>query len=263
MKKYLPFLLLSLSCVLPTQYAFGFDVKGIQPLAPYGVFSTFSAESLKQGRSGISFGFERSRHTDFYRFTNQFAHGITDNIEIDITIPYILNWDDSIDGFEDISIGLKHRFFEEGKYGPSMAYIIATSFHTGREEFSTEGSIGGGLIVSKRVGPVTGHANLLYFRPGSGKFTDDITFSAGLDFSASHSFKILGEIYGKKSYAGKVDHLELRFGYRLLTAENLFTTLGAGFDVKNRTPEYRLMLSVSYLFPGEGKKIKKIFEQEE
>ncbi len=245
------------------QSAYGFDVTGIRPLAPFGVFSTFSTESLGQGRSGIALGFERSRHPDYYRFTNQFAYGITDKIELDITIPYVLNWQHTTDGFEDIAFGLKHRFFEEGKYGPSIAYIVGASIHSGREEFSTDGSIGGGLIVSKRVGPVTGHANLLYFRPGSGEFRDDIIFSTGIDFSASHNFKILGELYGTKSYAGKVDRLELRFGYRILTTERLFTTIGAGFDMKNRAPEYRLMLSLTYLFPGEEKKIKKILEQEE
>lgn len=261
MKKYLFFFFLSYSVLI--HHAYGFDLKGLQPLAPYGVFSTFSAESLSQGKTGISLGIEKSRHPDFYRFTNQFAHGVTDNIELDITIPYITKWNDSIDGFEDIAIGLKHRFFNEGKYGPSIAYIVSVSLHSGRTEFSTEGSIGGGIIISKRVGPVTGHVNLLYARPGSGQFRDDITFATGLDFSAAHNFKILGELYAKKSYAGKVDRLEWRFGYRILTAENLFTTIGAGFDTKNRTPEYRLILSLTYLFPSEEKKIKKIFEQEE
>lgn len=261
MKKYL-FLFVLINLLL-IGHAYGFDVKGIQPLAPFGVFSTFSAESLPQGRSGVALGFERSRHPDYYRFTNQFAYGITNNIELDITVPYVLSWQDSTDGFEDTAFGLKHRFFEEGKYGPSIAYVLSVAIHSGREEFSTEGSIGGGLIVSKRVGPVTGHANVLYFRPGSGKFKDNIAFAAGLDFSASHNFKLLGEIYATKSYAGKIDRAELRFGYRIRTTENFFTTLGIGFDVKNRAPEYRLMLSLTYLFPHKEKKIKKVIEQEE
>ncbi|HWR59946.1 MAG TPA: hypothetical protein VN328_13755 [Thermodesulfovibrionales bacterium] len=252
-----------LANLLLIQCAFGFDVAGIRPLAPFGVFSTFGAESLGKGRSGIAIGIEKSKDPDYYRFMNQFAYGITDNIEVDITVPYVVDWQSTTDGFEDIAFGVKHRFFDEGKYGPSIAYIISVSVHSGRPEFSTQGSIGGGLILSKRVGPITGHVNVLYFRPGTSKFTDDITFAAGLDFAASHNFKILGEVYGKKSYAGKVDRLELRLGYRILTTEHLFTTIGAGYDVKSRAPEYRLMLSVSYLLSGETKKIKKIFEQEE
>ncbi|MCL5024234.1 MAG: YjbH domain-containing protein [Nitrospirae bacterium] len=263
MKKNLLFLFLFLAVTAHAGYAAGFDLKGLQPLAPYGVFSTFGAESLKQGRFGIQLGFEKSRQPDYYRFTNQFAYGITDNIEFDLTLPYVLNENRSGDGFEDLSLGIKHRFFEEGKYGPSIAYIISASLNSGKSGFSTEGSIGGGIILTKRVGPVTGHVNVLYFRPGTDKFTDDITFAAGLDFAAAHNFKILAELYAKKSYSGKVDRLEARFGYRILTAENLYTTLGAGFDLKNRSPEYRLLLSLTYLFPPEKKKIKKIFEQEE
>jgi hypothetical protein len=251
------------ACSLLSANAYGFDLKGLQPLSPYGVFSTFSAESLPGGKSGIAIGFERSRTPDFYRITNQFGYGLTDSIEVGITLPYVMRWDHAVDGFEDISIGLKHRFFDEGKYGPSVAYLITASVDSGKSDFSTEGSIGAGIIVTKRVGPVTGHLNLLYSHPFSNSLSDDVTFAAGLDFAAAHNFKILAELYSKKSYSGKVDRLETRFGYRIVSAENLFTTIGAGFDFKNRKPEYRLLLSVSYLFPSEQKKIKKIYEQEE
>jgi hypothetical protein len=261
MKKYLGFLLLA--SIAFSGHADAFDLKGLQPLAPYGIFSTFSAESLKEGKSGVAIGFERSREPDFYRLTAQFGHGFSDSLELDITIPYITGWQDNTDGFEDIAIGLKHRFFEEGKYGPSVAYLVTASLRSGSEDFSTRGSIGGGLIVSKRVGPVKGHLNLFYSRPGSSKFKDDVTFAAGLDFSASHNFTLLSELYMKKSYSGRVDRLEARFGYRILTAENLHTTVGVGYDFKNRSPEYRLLLSLTYLFPSDEKKIKKIIEPEE
>jgi hypothetical protein len=261
MKTFLSFLFLA--NIVFIGYAHAFDLKGLQPLAPYGVFSTFSAESLPKGKSGIAIGFERSSRPDFYRFTGQVGYGLTDNMEFDITIPYVMNWEGSTDGFEDMAIGIKHRFFDEGKYGPSIAYLLTASVPSGRDEFSTEGSYGGGIIVSKRVGPVTAHVNLLYSRPLTGRFKDDVTFAAGLDFSAAHNFKILAELYAKKSYSGRVDRLEARFGYRIVTAENFFTTIGAGYDFKNRTPEYRLLLSLTYLFPQEEKKIKRIYEQEE
>lgn len=261
--KNILFLFLFLVQVILASHVHGFDLKGIQPLAPYGVFSTFSAETLKKGKAGIALEVEKSKEPDYYRFTHQFAYGLSDRVEFEMTAPYVAEWRESTDGFEDISFGLKHRFFEERKYGPSVAYIISASIDSGRREFSTEGNFGGGIIVSKRVGPVKGHLNVLYFRPVSDRFKDDLTFAAGIDFSASHSFNILGELYGKKSYSGKVDRLEARFGYRFLTTESLFTTLGVGFDLKNRNPEYRLLFSLTYLFPPEEKKIKKIIESEE
>jgi len=262
MKKYLCFLFLA--CSAFAGHADAFDLKGLQPLAPYGVFSTFSAESLGSGKSAIALGFEKSQAPDFYRITGQFGHGITDALELDITIPYTTGWQENSDGFEDIAVGIKHRFFEEGKYGPSVAYLLTASLSSGSGDFSTKGSLGAGLIISKRVGPVRGHLNLFYLRPGSSRFKDDITFAAGLDFSASHTFTLLSELYMKKSYSGSVDRLEARFGYRIRNAENIYTTLGVGFDFKNRSPEYRLLLSLTYLFPSsDEKKIKKIIEQEE
>ena len=261
MRKYLCFLFLAFFTF--TGYAHGLDLKGFQPLAPYGVFSTFSAESLPGGKSGVALGFESSVRPDFYRITGQFVHGFTDSLEIGVTIPYRSEDGGSTQGFEDIAIGLKHRIFEEGKYGPSVAYLITGSFSSGGDEFGTKGSIGGGIIVTKRVGPVKGHLNRCYSRPGASKRKDDVTFAGGLEFSASHAFTILGELYLKKSYSGRVDRLEPRFGYRILMAEDLFTTLGGGFDFKNRSPEYRILLSVSYLFPAQREKIKKINEQEE
>lgn len=260
--KYFSIFFLTVNFIM-SSYAYGFDLKGIQPVSPYGVFSTFSTESPKYGESAIAVGVEKSIEPAFYRFTAQLAYGISDSIELSTTIPYALGWQDSTDGFEDVAIALKHRFLDEDRYGPSIAYLLTVSLPSGKEEFSTEGSFGAGIIVSKKVGPVKGHANLFYSMPGTKGFTDDITFAAGLDFSASHNFKILSELYGKKSYSGKLDRLELRLGYRILTTETLFTTIGLGFDVKNRSPEYRLLFSMTYLFPLEKKKIRKIYESEE
>ncbi|MGD0886671.1 MAG: hypothetical protein ABSA46_17665 [Thermodesulfovibrionales bacterium] len=258
MNRYLVFFLFA-TCIFAS-YAHGYVLEGIQPLAPYGVFSTFSAESLEKGKSAVAIGAERSWQPDYYRFIAQYAFGISDSTEIDITIPYDLAWRESIYGLEDIAVVLKHRFFDEGKYGPSFALIVSGSLPTGRQEFTTDGSIGGGIVASKKVGPVYGHADILYERNGSRQYPDDITLSAGLDFSAAHNFKILGEIYAVKSNPGKFDKVEARFGYRIVTAENLFTTIGAAFDLKN--PQYRLLLTLTYHFPTEKKQIQKINEEE-
>lgn len=241
----------------------GYDLKGIQPLSPYGVFSTFSAASFPKGKSGMSFGFERSRQPDYYRYTGQFGHGILDNLELDITLSYVSDWGSSRDGFEDLAIGIKHRFIDEGKYGPSVAYLVSGSFYSGRDPFSTHGRIGGGIILSKRVGPVMGHMNFLYFLPGTNRFDDDLSLAAGLDFSAAHNLTLLAEFITKKSHDGTFDRIETRVGCRFRSADTLFTDLGIGFDLKNRSPEYRFLIKFTYLFPREEKQIQRIYEKEE
>ncbi|MEW6002410.1 MAG: hypothetical protein AB1638_07175 [Nitrospirota bacterium] len=243
--------------------SYGFDISGLQPIAPYGVFSTFSADSLLKGKIAVSPGAEISKEPDFYRFLLKTAYGITNNIELEMTVPYIYNWANSVDGFEDVAFGLKHRFFEEGKYGPSIAYMLNASLPSGRDDFSTDGRFGAGLILSKRVGPVNGHVNLFYEKPGTGKLEDEISFVTGLDFAAAHNFKILAELLCKKSHFSKeIDQVEGRIGYRIKTTDIIYTTVGAGFDFKKRNPEYRIIFSISFVPPPKKKKIKKIYEEE-
>ena len=118
------------------------------------------------------------------------------------------------------------------------------------------------MIVSKRVGPVNGHANFFYTRPGNGKL-DEMSFLAGLDFAAANNFKLLAEIYCRKSnFSNKIDSIEGRAGYRIKTTDFIYTTLGVGTDFKRRSPETRVMLSVTFLSPKEKKKMKKIYEEE-
>jgi hypothetical protein len=160
-------------------------------------------------------------------------------------------------------MGIKHRFFDEGKYGPSLAYVLNVSVPTGADRLSTDGRYGIGLVVSKRVGPVNGHLNFFYEEPGSHSLDEEISFLAGLDFAAAHNFKFLAELYCRKSHTSeKIDTIEGRFGYRLKTTEYIYTTFGAGFDFKNRNPETRVLFTVTFLSPMEKKKIWKIYEEE-
>ncbi len=240
-----------------------FDISGLQPLAPNGIFSVFSAESLPKDRSSIEIAAERSREPDFYRFSVKTAYGITDKLELNLTVPYIYHYSDNEKGLADIAIGLKHRFYDEGKYGPSLAYLLNVSIPSGENEISSDGNMGIGLIASKRVGPFNGHLNLFFKKPGNARLKDEISMMGGVEFSAAHNFKILSEITIKKShYTNAYNQIEAHFGYRIKTSEYIYTTLGAGLNIKNRNPEYRLFMSVNFTAPHKKKKLEKIFEEE-
>ena len=89
------------------------------------------------------------------------------------------------------------------------------------------------------------------------------TLLGGIEFSAAHNFKILSEIIVKKNHETHKDNqIEGRFGYRIKTTEYIYTTFGAGLDMKARSPEYRLFMSVNFTTPNEKKKIKKFIEEE-
>ena len=235
-------------------------------MAPDGIFSTFSTESLPRNKVSLELALERSREPDFYRFNLKGAYGISNNLEFIASVPYVLRYqdDDDTDGFEDIAIGLKHRFYDEGKYGPSLAYLLTASIPVGSEEFSTQGRAGIGLIISKRIGPFQGSFNVMYVRPGKGDLQDEISFSSGVAFSATHNSEILAEFLAKNSHSSnEYDQLEARLGYRLRTTDSLYTTVGAGVDLKDRNPEYRLLLTITYTNARNKKQIKRIIEEEE
>jgi hypothetical protein len=239
------------------------ELKGLQPVDPFSVFSTFSTESLKKGKSAVSIGAEASIEPDLYRMIFKGAYGLSDIIELDFTLPYVFGSDIG-DGYEDFAIGIRHRFFEEKKYGPSLAYMVNFSIPSGSDQLTTDGRFGAGIIVSKRVGPVNGHINLIYENSGTKKLDYEWSFLTGFDFAAAHNFKILSELLVRKSHdSEKVDLIEARIGYRIKTTESIYTSFGAGFDIKNRTPEARMMFNVTFILPPEKKKIKKIYEEEQ
>lgn len=254
---------LGLMLLLFANRSYAFDILGLQPVAPYGVFSTFSTESLPKNKLAFETRLERSTGPNFYRFALLGAYGISDSLEFDITVPYVFHYENSVDGMEDIALGFKHRFYNEGKYGPSIAYLITASINNGRENFSTNGSFGVGLLVSKRVGPFKGHFNVFYDRPGTGSLNDELSFRGGVDLAAAHNFSILSELIVQKGYSSnEYNRVEARFGYRLRTTENIYTTIGAGLGLKDRNPEFRFLFSVSFTPSREKKIIKRIYEEE-
>lgn len=263
MKRLSAVFLLIFINVLSPDVVNAFDMMGLQPVTPNGVFSTFGTYSLHREGTAFEVGIDRSREPDFYRFSLRGAYGLTDNVELMVNIPYVNDFHESHDGLEDAAIGVKHRFYDEGKYGPSLAYLINATVASGKDAFTTDGSMGLGFIMSKRIGPVRGHVNLMYKVPGESRLNDEITLSGGIEFAAAHNFDLLGEILARKGYySNEYNQMEARLGYRIRTTDSIFTTIGAGVDLKNRSPEYRIILLVSFVSPSEKKRITKIYEEE-
>ncbi len=260
MKRTFLFILLLLSL---SEKLYAFDISGLQPLAPHGVFSTFSAESLQKNKSSVEISAEKSSGPDFYRVSLKAAYGVTDKLEFNLTMPYVYNYLHRITGLEDVAAGFKYRFHDEGKYGPSLAYLITASIPSGGDETTSDGRVGAGIIVSKRVGPFNGHLNIFYTKPGNSSFKDEISLLGGIEFSAAHNFKILSEIVVKNSFhSHERNQVEARFGYRIKTTDYIYTTLGAGLDIRKINPEYRFFISVNITTPDEKKKIKKFIQEE-
>lgn len=255
--------LLWLGCIFCPAMVCAYDPLGLQPISPYGIFSVMSAETLHHDKLAMEVSVERSKNPDFYRFGLKGAYGLTDSIELDFMAPFVYRYNDDSEGLEDFSVGFRHRFYDEGKYGPSLAYLVTAAISNGRDLFSTNGRLGVGLIASKRVGPVRVHMNAFFQKPGTSRLKSEITFSGGIDFSASNNINMLGEVIVRKDHTTqRYNDVETRLGYRIKTMDFMYTTVGVGFDLKNKTPEYRIILSVSLTSPVEKKEIRRIYEEE-
>lgn len=219
----------------------------VKPLAPYSVFNTFSAFSLPGGGTSVSLTVERSKDPSFYRHTLGFSYGISDRAELTAGLPYV----DSLEGgsgFEDIGGAFKYRFYDQGRYRPAVAALFFGYLPTGRDALSRGGGAGGGLALSHKLGPLLVHANFIYTVPGKSSLTDEFDFLTGLEFAATHDVRVLGEFQLRRSAVlNKVDLSEVRFGYRFSRGD-VYNTLGVGFDLKDRHPEFRIIFSIGASF---------------
>jgi hypothetical protein len=260
--KRLAFFILLLIPFSPVHAIDDFEVGGIKPLPPYGLFSTFSAESLPRNKFGFGVTLERLVEPTFYRANLLLAYGLLDNLELNATIPYVIDWQDSVDGFEDFYFVMKHRLIDEGRIHPAVAYLVGFATSNGHDEFSTDGGFGGGLLLTKKVGPFKGHLNVVYFNPHESGLRERYLLNLGAELAITHNSTVLTELVGTKDFdKNKLNLLEWRLGYRIAATENIYTAFGAGFDIKDRTPDFRLLFSVSFILPKETKTIKRIYEE--
>ncbi|MBF0517997.1 MAG: hypothetical protein HQK97_12965 [Nitrospirae bacterium] len=241
--------------------AYALDVKGLQPLAPHGVFSTFSTSTNPAGIFATQFELEQSIDPSSYQLNSSVSFAITDTAEASATIPYLLKTGES--GFEDAAIGIKGRFVEEGEITPSVAALVAGSVPSGRDVIATDGRIGGGLILSKKIGPFKTHANALIYSPFKRDLNAEVDLMLGAELQAANNLSVLTELQAKKSHdINKFDYWDWKIGYRFKPLDFLYTTLAAGYGFKTRSPDLHIFLSFTIIYPPAGKILKHIYEEE-
>ena len=259
--KKLAFVLGIVNLLIFSANSYGFDNIGLIPVQPNGVFSTLSAYTIGEQKTGVMVSVDRSIEPNFYRFSLALEYGTSENTEVLANFPFVTGYN-GLEGLDDISFGFKHKIIDEKRFGPTISYLIGFSA-PGRDVFSSEGNFGGGIILSKRVGPFQGSINLFYYKPTKATLEDMFETRIGFDLAAGHNFDILSELFIRKGhFSESIEQIEGRIGYRVKTAKNSRALLGLGYDFKNRTPEWRLFFSISFIFPEEVNEIKRIYEEE-
>jgi hypothetical protein len=244
--------------IIDTKSSRAFDLAPLSPIQPYGTFSTFSAYTLGKGKLGVALTLEKSIEPNFFRVILGSEYGLFENIDFVANFAAVLDFDDD-EGIEGLNIGFKHHFLREKRSVPSLSYLVSISI-PGKDRFSAEGRYGGGIIITKSLGPFEGNLNLLYYKSTDSSFEDEVELRIGLDLAAAHNFNVLGELIVKKShFSENIDSVEGRVGYRVKISSKSFALLGLGYDFKNRNPELRLFFSLNIFYPFFERDIKRIY----
>ena len=224
------------------------ELNTVRPLAPYGVFSAWSAQSLEKGAVSFGLTVEGSKEPDFFRYTAGASYGIEEKIELTVNFPYFAGGNDAPDGLEDLGVAAKYRILEQGRYGPSAALLLLGYLPTGDDELTRDWALGAGVLVSKKLGPFMAHLNGLWTTPSKKELDAQWDLIGGLSFPLYHNMEVLAEFHMRDDhFADDIDLSEARVGYRLFN-ETFFGTIGIGTDLKNRTPEYRVIFSIATVF---------------
>lgn len=256
-------LIILISLIIFTSPCYSFDRKGFSPTSPFSIFSTFSTDTPNQNQVAADFLFDLVREPEIRRLNLNLSYGLTDKIEIIMGIPYVFRYSNFTDeqGFEEFNLGFKHRVIDETKILPAFAYILYLSKQIESSDFPSDGGWGAGLIASKKIGPVRAHGNLIYFNPNEKSLKNTWYLNLGADLMLSHNSKMLFEVIGRKAIdKNKIDLIEWRIGYRIRVTDFSYTTVGVGFDIKNRNPDMRFLFGISFILPKEKNRVKKIVE---
>jgi peptidoglycan-associated lipoprotein len=269
--------------------------RSYQPIGTTGVFSVFSAKTLKKGQIAVGIAldfaegigpYDDDHHPDQKTLALQLGYGLTERFDIGLDLPFTWWYPDTFawkgervgfheQGLDDLSIGLRYRLLDEKEAAPGIAILGAATFPTGDENkgLSTGGTdYDAKLILSKRIGPVNSHFNIGYSWPGTQKYDleEGITYGVGIDFSASSQVQLLAELIGNKNRftqglnpEAHNDPLEWKLGLRFISDTGIIATLGTGFGcLSPATPDYRIIAGLTYTYPPEARRVIKVKEPE-
>ena len=196
----------------------------------------------------------RVRETKLYLYA---LYGLSDNWDIGMTVPYgYINYDreTKVDGFMDIDIESKYRFFEETDLLPSFAFYVdfkTSSANEARSLGSGEQDIWLNYIFSKTLKEnLWLDWNFGYYFTG-GKDADDVfTYCLGLTRGVGEKIYIYVELYGETEFEVNFnDNVclgALSMGYEI--NPYIFVKTGLAFGISDGANDLQISGRFSFSF---------------
>jgi hypothetical protein len=182
-------------------------------------------------------------------------YGLTDNWEAGVTMPYTFLDDSSsgkVNGFGDLVVGSKYRFWEETDILPSfaLAFDLKTDsanddkgLGTGKKDYTLSS------IFTKTAGDYVFDLNLGYVFVG-GAADDIFLYSVDAGYDLNEKLSLCAEIYGETNFAGSFDDnifcTALSLGYEM--NEMVCIESGVGIGISKASPDYQLSTTLTFEF---------------
>lgn len=157
---------------------------------------------------------------------------------------------ESVDGVSDISLGIKHRLFEENGLLPTASLILESSIPVGNSEFSSEEMEPGGKFLyayDLSQFALTGNLNLTS-RAGEGDRYLEAAASLSLGTSLTEQLGSYLEYFGlypTESVPESTEHY-MNGGFTYALTPNLQLDLRAGFGMNTEATEFFSGAGVSF-----------------
>ena len=186
--------------------------------------------------------------------TAYLSYGLANNWDIGITLPYQF-LDDSegkVNGFSDLVIESKYRFWEEGQILPSYAFYLdlktdsANEYKrlgTGKKDYTINN------IFTKNIGSNVFDLNLGYVFV-CGKPEDILFYSFDIARDLTQKLNLCAELYGetvfKRDFDENVFIGALSLSYQI--NKILSVELGYGAGISKASPDYQISNKLTFSF---------------
>jgi hypothetical protein len=240
-------------------------VPSAQALRPY--LSTEDAVPIGRGLSRIEIGFIHERFSNQkhgYGITGELTHGLINNMDFEVEVPYLfLNRDDADNenGIGDIKLKSRVRFIRGREANPlSIAgqFIVKLPFCDEDKRLSMEckgeADVGGLAIASKEFFPVTVHLNLGFIivgNPPGGELDDVFKYSLAFDVQTLYEpVRFVSELAGETQRDPDADSdlLAVLAGLIYSIGVENFLDFAISLGLTEETPDYALTLGYSHHF---------------
>lgn len=184
------------------------------------------------------------------------AFGTTARSQVEVEVPFLILWPvEGMDeeGFGDIVLRGKYRFFDEGPLWPAPGLMLEIKFPTGSERrgLGTDAAdVALTALATKTLGPLVAHLNLSYTFIGKSEEDDVFTYALAVELPVTERFKLVSELVGETNAdpSTKTHQLGVLFGatYALKTGIVLDGALNIGLT--NASPDYQVTAGITLSF---------------